>query len=173
MVIKLTCHVCRRYKYEPITDGDQFTKALKQLFPLATFPMVFFIFEIPVFLYHVYTTQHSTPNEGLSIAKNVCASLWSMASGATVIIHISVTQICGRKRKPIHSHTLFTQRVTTGSHASSATHFSLPLASVWWCIVYSTVVGACFCNLCPFLLLSFYTRCSQINANVLYQYNSR
>ena len=57
MVIKLASQVCRRSKYEPITDGDQFSKALKQLLPLSAFPVLFFIFEIPVFIFHVYTTQ--------------------------------------------------------------------------------------------------------------------
>eukprot|EP00731_Ephydatia_muelleri_P013186 Em0007g496a len=80
MVIKLASQVCRRSKYEPITDGDQFWKALKQLLPLATFPLLFFIFEIPVFLYHVYTTQHSTPNEGMLI------SVIAAVNGVSVLV---------------------------------------------------------------------------------------
>ena len=75
MVIKLASQVRRRSKYEPITDGDQFTKALKQLLPLAAFPMLFFIFEILVFILHVYTFQYSTPNEGIVISAYVCLSL--------------------------------------------------------------------------------------------------
>ena len=99
IVIKLTRHVRRRSMYQPITQGEQFWKALKQLLPLSAFPMLFFIFEIPVFFYHVYTTQLSSPNEGMFIADIVCFSLWSMTSGATLIIHISVVQICsGPKR---------------------------------------------------------------------------
>ena len=101
MVIKLASQVYRRSKYELITDGDQFSNALKQLLPLAIFPLLFFIFEIPVFTFHVYRFHHSTPNEGIVISAYICVSLWSMASGATVIIHISVARICGRKRKPI------------------------------------------------------------------------
>ena len=129
MVIKLASQVCRRSKYEPITDGDQFWKALKQLLPLATFPLMFFIFEIPVFLYHVYTTQHSTPNEGMYIANVVCFPLWSASSGATVIIHISVARICGRKRKHIKQINL-SESYSTGSHANSETHFPFPPPSV-------------------------------------------
>ena len=129
MVIKLASQVCRRSKYEPITDGDQFWKALKQLLPLATFPLMFFIFEIPVFLYHVYTTQHSTPNEGMEISAFVFFALWSMASGATVIIHISVARICGRKRKHIKQINL-SESYSTGSHANSETHFPFPPPSV-------------------------------------------
>ena len=137
MVIKLASQVLRRSKYEPITDGDQFWKAVKQLLPLATFPILFLIFEIPVLIFHINTTSHSMPNEGMLISgPGVTVSLWSTASGATVIIHISVARICGRKRKSIKpinvsdSHLLFTQHLATGSHANSATHFSLPPASV-------------------------------------------
>ena len=99
MVIILASQMHRRSKYEQITDGDQFLKALKQLLPLAAFPIFFFIFEIPVFIFHLYTTQNSTPNEGMFIANVVCFSLWSTSSGAVVIIHISVARICGKKRK--------------------------------------------------------------------------
>ena len=102
MVTKLTSQVCRRSKYEPITDGDQFTKALKQLLPLAAFPMLFFIFEIPVFILHIYTIQYSAPNEGIVISADICVSLWSMVSGATVIIHVSVVRIWRRKPKKLH-----------------------------------------------------------------------
>ena len=106
LIAASTCsHGCHGDKNWPslseilITNGDQFSNALKQLLPLAIFPLLFFIFEIPVFTFHVYRFHHSTPNEGIVISAYVCVSLWSMASGATVIIHISVARICGRKRK--------------------------------------------------------------------------
>ena len=133
MVKILASQVRRRSKYEPITDGDQFTKALKQLLSLAAFPMLFFIFEIPVFILHVYTFQYSTPNEGIVVSAEICFALWSMASGATVIIHISVARICGRKHKHTKqvnvsdSHRLVTKHVAT---ANSATRFSLAPISV-------------------------------------------
>ena len=74
MVIKLTGRVCLR-SYEPITDGDQFWKALKQLLPLAVFPILFFIFEIPLFIFHLYATKSYTPNMALEISKSVFISL--------------------------------------------------------------------------------------------------
>ena len=98
MVIKLTGRVCLRSKYEPITDGDKFWKALKQLLPLATFPILFFIFEIPVFIFHVYATTSSTPNMALNITRSVFFSLWSMTSGGTLLIHIFVVR-CWKKKK--------------------------------------------------------------------------
>eukprot|EP00731_Ephydatia_muelleri_P013156 Em0007g466a len=133
VVIKLASQVCRRSKYEPITDGDQYWKALNQLFPLAAFPILFFIFEIPILIYHLYATQHSTPNEAMLISIAVCFALWSASSGATVIIHISVARICGRKHKDTKrvnvsdSHRLVTKHVAT---ANSATRFSLAPPSV-------------------------------------------
>ena len=72
MVIKLTGRVCLRSKYEAITDGDQFWKALKQLLPLAAFPILFLIFEIPVFIFHVYATTSSTPNMALHGYNTTC-----------------------------------------------------------------------------------------------------
>ena len=136
MGIKLASQVYRRYTYKPINECDQIWKALKQILPLSAFPILFFIFEIPILLYHVYTTQHSTPSEGMYIATILCFSLWSASSGATVIIHISVVRICGRKRKhikPVHlsvTRPLFSKLGATEFHAISATHFSLPPPSV-------------------------------------------
>ena len=76
MVIKLTGKMCLRSKYEPITDGDQFWKALKQLLPLAAFPILFFIFEIPVFTFHIYVTKSSAPNKALEMATGVFLAMW-------------------------------------------------------------------------------------------------
>ena len=91
MVIKLTGIVCFRSKYEPITDGDRFWKALKQLLPLAAFPILFLIFEVPIFSFHVYiATSSMPPNLALEISKSVFFSLWSMTSGGTLLIHIFV-----------------------------------------------------------------------------------
>ena len=92
MVIKVTGRACLRSKYEPITDGDQFWKALKQLLPLAAFPILFLIFEIPIFIFHVYATASSKPNMALNITQSVFFSLWSMTSGGTLLVHIFVVR---------------------------------------------------------------------------------
>ena len=73
MVIKLAIQVHWRSN-EPITDGGQYWKAVKQLLPLAAFTMLFFIFEIPVLIFHLYTTQNSTPNEGMLISVAISLS---------------------------------------------------------------------------------------------------
>ena len=111
MVIKLTGRVCLRSKYEPITDGDQFWKALKQLLPLAAFPTLFLMLDIPVVIFHVYAAQSSTPNEALQISSIVFLSLWGMASGGTLLIHMCVVIYWAKRRQcrncvlPIHATT--------------------------------------------------------------------
>ena len=100
MVIKLAKTLCGRSKYEPITDGDQYWRALKQLLPLAAFPIVFFMFEIPEFIFHVYLARIPTPEIGITIAVKICISLWSMASGVALTIHVLVAK-CSLKRTRI------------------------------------------------------------------------
>ena len=95
MVTKLARSVCWRLTYEPITDGGQYWKALKQLLPLAAFPTIFFVFIIPGFINDIYLTVDS------NLAAYLCGltfiALWSMASGVTLLVHISVSR-CSSKR---------------------------------------------------------------------------
>ena len=141
MVIKLTGRVCLRSMYEPITDGDQFWKALKQLLPLAAFPILFLTFEIPIFIYHVYATKGSMPpNMTLEISKSVSISLWSMTSGGTLLIHIFVVRCLSlaRNRKRELGNGVMQQTnnptaiVVLGSTRSvqSATQFSFPTSNI-------------------------------------------
>eukprot|EP00731_Ephydatia_muelleri_P013391 Em0007g701a len=131
MVIKMACKVCWRSQYEPITDGDQFWLALKHLLPLAAFPILFFVFDIPLVMFHIYVAQGFKLNSSLDVSRFVFFSLWSMTSGTTLIIHILVVQMSGRKHKPK------IQNNTTGNNSSiklltthQTTYFSLPPASV-------------------------------------------
>ena len=137
MLIKLIGSVCLRSKYVPITDGDQYWKALKQLLPLAAFPILFLIFEIPVFIFHVYATTSSTPNMALEISRSVFFSLWSMTSGGTLLVHIIVVRCWtfARNRKREHGNGVMQQTnnpTAIGSSRSvqSATRFSLPTPSI-------------------------------------------
>ena len=144
MVIKLTGRVCLRARYEPITDGDQFWKALKQLLPLAAFPIVFLICEIPIFIYHIYAPTSSMPNMTLEISKSVFISMWSMTSGGTLLIHIIVVKCLSlaRNRKCEHGNRVMQQtisfhnptasRLVLGSSRSawSATRLSFPTSSI-------------------------------------------
>ena len=58
IVIKL---LWLRSKYEPITYNDTFCKAIKELLPLVAFPILFFIFMIPVLWVHVYAATAQSP----------------------------------------------------------------------------------------------------------------
>ena len=140
MIIKLACKVRWRSKYEQITDGDQFEKALKQLLPLAAFPILFFLFEIPVLIFRIYVAKYKAAPESLVISTIVFFSLWSLTSGATLIVHISVTQWYDWKRKhkyiraQMETATVIkcSEKQPTRSFVTvnSATSFPLPSPSV-------------------------------------------
>lgn len=98
MLIKMCIKVRRRANYEPISENDQYWKALKHLLPLAAFPILFFVFEIPVLLYHLHAAVDTVPNVGLQFSSSVFFSLWSTSSGLTLIVHVFVAQILYGKR---------------------------------------------------------------------------
>ena len=142
MVIKLTGRVYLRSKYEPITNGDQFWKALKQLLPLAAFPILFLIYEIPIFIFHVYATS-STPNMALEISKSVFISLWSTTSGGTLLVHIFIVRCWtfARNRKREQGNGVVQQTVSfhnptvnllagSSQSARNATQFSFPTSNI-------------------------------------------
>ena len=98
MVIKLSHRFCRgrKYgKYEEITDFYRVQwAALKQLLPLAAFPVLFFIFIIPFSVFDVYYTFITpTPDYGLVLIAYLSTSLWTMSSGVTLLIHITIVRL--------------------------------------------------------------------------------
>ena len=139
MVIRLAYRVCWRFKYEPITEGDQFWMALKQLLPLAAFPILFAILVIPEFIFHIFEATRPTIQKELQAFASVSISLWSMASGATLLVHISLARLCGRKpqRKETQgkelqyhsSHRPDNVVSETAVSTNSATWFSVPNSS--------------------------------------------
>ena len=131
MISKLSCG------HQKFTEGgDQFKKAINRLLPLAAFPFLFFIFEIPVLVLHIYITKGPTVKEGVILSAVVFFSFWSMASGTTLIIHIFVANCHVRKHKKLEMRVDFTVGNPTANlyneppSACSATNFSLPPASV-------------------------------------------
>ena len=94
--------MCWRMKYEEITDGDQYWMALKQILPLAAFPVLFFVFAVPYSVYDVYYSFLTpTPNDILVFFSYMSISLWSLSSGVTLIVHIAVVRLpiyCTRLR---------------------------------------------------------------------------
>ena len=141
MVVMVTI-LTFRVKREPIKDGDQFWKALKQLLPLAAFPILFLIFVIPELIYGINVSTSSTVNDGVVLATSVFVAMWGIASGAVVIIHISVARLCCRnkRKRPLdavhvdgskqpllsNDHTMKQESFVNVNMSSSITHFSLP-----------------------------------------------
>ena len=111
--------------------------SIVQLLPLAAFPIMFFIFFIPVFVYDIYYSFITpTPNDGLVISTYAFVMLWSMTCGLTLIVHIFVVQLpvwCRRRhnvREIINYNNDPTVTLGTVSCTNSATRFSLPTVSV-------------------------------------------
>lgn len=99
IVIKLAYRVCWRFRYEPLTDGNQFQEALKQFLPLAAFPILFFVFVMPQLAFHIYVDEISTPPKAFQTTVVIFIALWSLASGVTLIIHLLVSQLCARRQR--------------------------------------------------------------------------
>ena len=106
MVITLARRVCSRSNYESITEGGQFWTVVKQLLPLSAFPVLFFVFIIPVFITGVLIyvspmmARKSLPATALFI------SLWSMSSGVTLIVHISVARCVSKRKRKLYSNNI-------------------------------------------------------------------
>ena len=92
---------------EPIIQGGQYRKALQQLLPLAAFPFLFFIFELPVLAFHIQMYMHldRSYSTTMDIIDLVFFSLWSMTSGGTLLLHISVVGYLKTRRR-LHRRSL-------------------------------------------------------------------
>lgn len=99
MVIALARRLCWRSSYKPITEGDTFWTALKQILPLTAFPILFFVFIIPSFVSDVFqSVSPATYSMSLSYT-TLCISLWSMSSGVTLITHIYMVKCFETKKR--------------------------------------------------------------------------
>ena len=101
MVTKLLHKVCGwRSQYEVLTDRNQFWMAFKQLIPLAAYPILFLVFILPVVIMDVIDAHSSTiPVETVSISNALFTSLWSLTSGATLIVHVTLARCVEIKKR--------------------------------------------------------------------------
>ena len=94
MVIKISIKLQWRRR---LSEDKQYWKALKQLLPLAAFPVLFYCFLVPQFLFHVYQFKFKPidfqSNHPLYLATSVSFSLWSFSSGLTLTAHICVARL--------------------------------------------------------------------------------
>lgn len=109
--------LCRKSKYEALIAGDHFWKVLRHLLPLAAFPILFFICVIPSLIVHIYSMVTTSSNKALEATYLLFISMWSMASGVTLIVHLSVARCLTRK-----VNIALSQSQTTELHQSS--HYS-------------------------------------------------
>ena len=142
MVMKMAYRVCLRLKIEAITDGDQYWKAFKQLLPLATFPILYFLFVIPVLVYYVYAEESSTSNKGVILAASIFIAMWGISSGMALLVHILLVRLYCARRKPLQEHIEIRENVTkynscahptineSFDSVSSTTRFSPPKDSL-------------------------------------------
>ena len=109
MMITIVRLLYRKVQYDTTSDGaDNYWKALKELLPLAAFPILFFIFKLPELVYDIYESVRSKPNEPFLAVNLLFISLWSLASGMTLIIHLSVAMYFAKKKK--NMATMFSQK---------------------------------------------------------------
>ena len=149
ILIKLSCNL---YQHGPISSDNQYWKAFKQLLPLAAFPMIFYVFIVPQFAFHVYQFQFEAQvthlprsNSPLYMVTAISFSLWSFASGLTLIMHICVATLsryckdtkvtqarisCRYGTVPFDGDGSATIRIDAQSNSNSATSFSLPKGSI-------------------------------------------
>ena len=120
MVIKLASSRSQLHVYEPITDGDRFVTALKQLLPLVVFPILFFIFIIPKLVYDIYTAQNPDEGPRLQIVISVFVPMWTFSSGVALLVHISVAIYLSRKRR-MYSSPICLQAAITSTCTSRVT----------------------------------------------------
>ena len=130
IIMKLAYMVHLRQKIEPITERDQYWKALKQLIPLAAFPILFFFFTIPGFVYALYAAENSTANVSVMVAA-VFLPMWSMASGITLLTHIAVARLYRKNRDQRRVNVYFschhtTERAVVAELTNNDTHYSFP-----------------------------------------------
>ena len=99
MVITIARLLCRKVQYDPTHGTDNYWKALKELLPLAAFPILFFIFKLPELVFDIYVAIIGSPSESSLAVTLLSIALWSLASGITLLIHLSVAKcMCFAKK---------------------------------------------------------------------------
>ena len=77
------------------TNQNQHRNALKQLLPFAIYPIFYFAFNIPPFVYRAYRASgryNDTTHGLLLILTAASTSAWCLAAGITLIIHLLMTK---------------------------------------------------------------------------------
>ena len=84
--------LCYRAKWNTLYDhGVMQTLVLKQMLPLAAYPITFCALFLPPFINRAYIL-HQQPPQGLLLTSAFCIQLWSFAAGLSLWIHICVVR---------------------------------------------------------------------------------
>ena len=113
---------------------DNNWKALKQLLPLAIYPMLFLFFLTTPFIYRLYGIWHHVPQE-FSISSAVSVACLNLSTGLVFIIHVLATGLCTKKMctKKVSSMVrseYFVYAPVSRDAIPTSTWFSLPKPSV-------------------------------------------
>ena len=84
----LSCRAYRKGKGWQEIGGEQHQLLLKQLLPLIIYPIILFLFFIPPFANRLYTIWDLHPPIPLLYATVLFITLWSMAPGLALLIHM-------------------------------------------------------------------------------------
>ena len=107
-VVTIVVTLCYRIKRNTLHDnGATQTLMLKQMLPLAAYPIAFCVLFLPPFIYRMLvldaaqaaeTSSHPS-TELLSITAALCIELWSVAAGLSLWVHIGVVRKVQQKNR--------------------------------------------------------------------------
>ena len=72
-------------------EPNQYAKALKQILPLFTYPIIYFVLFLTAFSNRIYTAKHGTVDFGITLAHAASQSLRGLFVGLALIFHVILT----------------------------------------------------------------------------------
>ena len=135
----ILCHRACRKKNAFLSEYDkQHKKALCDMLPLLSYPIVFLLFTSPIFAVAVYHIEEYWSNDyqgPLTTAAVIFAPFWSLTTSLLLLFHLCVVRCVGRKkvaqfirnaRQQYNEEGSVTVNETTRLCNDSNTHFSAP-----------------------------------------------
>ena len=97
-VVWTLCVVSRRIYLSKEQSAHK--KALYQVIPLASYPIILCVLILPVLVYRATSTHplHPSAHYDLLLTTAVCIPLWTSASGVALITHMAVVLLCSKRR---------------------------------------------------------------------------
>ena len=142
MIAVVTARVYRARRYQLLSNSlgsmRQYHNLLKQLLPLASYPILFTLLVAPPFVNRVYEAFHPSGNLGLLIANASFAPAWSLSAGITLMVHVCVVMCCtgklsstSRPSSAVEREGSITVHVATSCNTTgnSGTYFIIPSES--------------------------------------------